>query len=290
MTQGYGQQVNALGIFTGITIPYTFDAGINKDARYRIKYDIKFTPIGIHYGVDYDGYGVMMDPSLTKIGQNFNVINYQGGHVGERRIDMTYFQFPVGLKLHIIDLSFFRVSFTASVGFGVLLDGKETITHRDSKLTFPLEVYPELMNNPKYDEYLIEYDGVLTPVVSEGSELSKLLTKVDFQKFQIFGGIGFRSDWDITQSWRVSFDLRGNIGALEPRNKDHLDKIKAYQQVYEIAGARRDLFLSLNFGLSRTIEIEPQEKARKIKQRNETKPHKPTRYPWQKPRNKKPKE
>lgn len=36
-----GQQVNSLGIFTGLTIPYTFDAGINKDPRYRTKYNVK---------------------------------------------------------------------------------------------------------------------------------------------------------------------------------------------------------------------------------------------------------
>src|SRR6478609_2485351 len=141
---GNAQQVNSLGIFTGITVPYTFDSGINKDPRYRIKYDIKFAPFGVHYGVDYDGYGFLIDPSITKIGQNFNVINNQGGQVGERKIDMTYFQLPVGLKLHIIDLSFFRVSFIASVGVGFLIDGNETVTHRDSKLIFPTEVYPEL--------------------------------------------------------------------------------------------------------------------------------------------------
>lgn len=287
---GNAQQVNSLGIFTGITVPYTFDSGINKDARYRIKYDVKFAPFGVHYGVDYDGYGVMIDPSITKIGQNFNVINNQGGHVGERKIDLTYFQLPAGVKLHIIDLSFFRVSFIASIGVGFLLDGHETITHRDSKLIFPTEVYPELTDNPVYDEYLIEYDGVLTPHVGSGSSLSKLVNKEDFQSFQLFGGIGFRSDWDITEAWRISFDLRGNVGALEPRTSDHMDKIKAYKAVYEIDGNRRDLFLSLNFGIARTIEIGPQEQERKIKKRKEGKPHQPSKYPWQKPRNKKPKD
>lgn len=289
ITGGYSQQINSLGIFTGITVPYTFDSGINKDPRYRIKYDVKFAPFGIHYGVDYDGYGLMMDPSITKIGQNFNVINNQGGHVGERKIDLTYFQFPLGVKLHIIDLSFFRVSFVASIGVGFLLDGHETITHRDSKLIFPAEVYPELIENPLYDDYLIEYDGVLSPTVSSSSPQSELLAKANFQSFQLFGGIGFRSDWDITEDWRVSFDLRGNVGALEPRKSDHLDKIKAFKAVYEIDGNRRDLFLALNVGVARTIEIGPQEQARKVRKHAESKPHQPSKYPWQKPRNKKPK-
>lgn len=292
VTTAIGQQVNSLGVFTGITIPYTFDEGINKDARYRIKYNVKFAPIGIHYGVDYDGFGFMIDPSVTKIGQNFNVINISGGDVGERNIDLTYFQLPIGLKLHIIDLSFFKVSFVTSVGLGVLIDGKETITHRDSKLKFPTAVtgiYPSARNEEfeaENPDYIAEYDGVLVPSITD----NPLLAKKDFQTIQLFGALGFRSDWDITETWRVSFDIRGNIGAFEPRSSSHLNKIKNNDAIYEITGARRDLFLSLNIGLARTIEIEPQDKERKIRKRRENKPHKPAKYPWPKPRNKKPKD
>lgn len=291
-TAAWGQQVNSLGVFSGIAVPYTFDAGINKDARYRIKYNVKFAPIGVHYGVDYEGYGVMIDPCLIRIGQSFNVINTSGGHVGERKIDLSYFHFPIGLKLHIIDLSFFKVSFVASVGFGVLLNGKETITHQDTKLRFPIAVtgpYPSAENAQfelDHPGYTVEYDGVLVPIVTSNSPLSKLSSKEDFQSFQLFGGIGFRSDWDITESWRISFDLRGNIGALEPRKSDHLDRIKNNQAIYEIDGARRDLFLSFNIGIARTIEIEPQEKDRIIRQRRENKSRRPVKYQT-KPRNKK---
>lgn len=294
-TAGWAQQINSLGVFTGITVPYTFDAGINKDARYRTKYNVKFAPIGVHYGVDYQGYGVMIDPCITRIGQNYNVINTQGGHVGERKIDLTYFYFPAGLKLHIIDLSFFRVSFVASVGFGMLLKGQESIVHQDSKLTFPTDVtgpYPSAENTQFELEnpgYIVEYDGVLVPNINSNSPQSKLLTKDDFQSFQIFGGIGFRSDWDITEEWRISFDLRGNIGALESRKEDYLDKVKAHDAIYDIYGTRRDLFLSVNIGFARTVEIERKEKEKVIKQRRENKPRKPTKYPWPKPKNKRPK-
>lgn len=288
ITSAYTQQVNSLGIFTGITVPYTFDEGINKDARYKIKYNVKYSPVGIHYGVDYDGYGVMLDPCLLRIGQNFNVTNIYGGQVGERKIDLTYFYFPVGLKLHLIDLSFFKVSFVASVGFGIMLNGKETITHKESKLLFPIEVtgadpYTQFeADNPGYDA---EYDGVIVPNLNE----SPLLSKDNFQSFQIFGGLGFRTDWDVTEEWRLSLDLRGNIGALEPRKSEYLDKVKANQAIYDIYGARRDLFLSFNIGVARTVEIEPKQKEARVRKRQESKMHRPTKYPWPKPRNKKPK-
>jgi hypothetical protein len=288
INSAYSQQVNSLGVFTGITVPYTFDEGINKDARYKIKYNVKYSPVGIHYGVDYDGYGVMIDPCILRIGQNFNVTNIYGGQVGERKIDLTYFYFPAGLKLHLIDLSFFKVSFVASVGFGFMLNGKETITHNDSKLLFPLDItgpdpYTQFeADNPGYDA---EYDGVIVPNLNE----SPLLLKDNFQSFQIFGGIGFRTDWDVTEEWRLSLDLRGNIGALEPRKSEYLDKVKANQAIYDIYGPRRDLFLSFNIGVARIIEIEPKQKEARVRKKQESKMHRPSKYPWPKPRNKKPK-
>ncbi len=295
LTTGWAQQVNSLGIFTGITVPYTFDAGINKDARYSNKYNVKFAPVGIHYGVDYQGYGLMIDPCITKLGQNYNVVNIQGGHVGERKIDLTYFYLPVGLKLHIIDLSFFKVSFVASVGFGMLLNGKETISHSGddtrSTLLFPVEVvgvFPSPENDlfeQQNPGYTVQYDGVRVPKQNN----LELLSKDDFQSFQIFGGIGFRSDWDITEQWRVSFDLRGNAGVLEPRKSEYLDKVKAHEAIYDIYGSRRDLFLSLNIGFARIVEIERKDREKDIKRRRENKPRRPEKYPWPGPRNKKPK-
>ncbi len=290
LTAANGQQVNSLGIFTGIAVPYTFDSGINKDSRFRNKYNVKFAPIGIHYGVDYDGYGIMIDPSVIRIGQSFNVINTSGGHIGEREIDLTYFQFPIGFKLHVIDLSFFKVSLVASVGAGILLNGQETIKHIDSKLRFPVSVvgaFPSVENTAFELEnpgYIVEYDGVLTPNVNR-----KLLAKEDFLSFQFFGGLGFRSDWDITESWRVSFDIRGNIGILEPRKSDYLKNIETNKAIYDIDGDRKDLFLSFNIGLARTLQIEAREQERKIKKRQENKPRRPTKYPWPGPRNKNPK-
>jgi hypothetical protein len=72
--------------------------------------------------------------------------------------------------------------------------------------------------------------------------------------------MGFRSDWDFSEHWRASFDLRANIGILEPRTSDYTNKVKNYEALYDIYGKRRDLFLSLTFGFARTLTIEHREK------------------------------
>lgn len=291
---GQAQEVHSLGLFTGITVPYTWNEGISKDTRYRTRFDIKFAPIGVHYGVDREGHGFMIDPSIVTIGQNFNVINTTGGELGERKIDLTYLQVPVGLKLHIIDMSFFKVSLVASVGVGVLLNAKETIQHTDGKLKFPVEmtgIFPSAQNDEfetTYSDFVeeVEYDGVVVKNVN-----TKLWGTADYQKFQLFGSMGLRSDWDFSENWRASFDLRANIGILEPRTSDYINKVKNFEALYDIYGNRRDLFLSLTFGIARTLTIEHRQKEAKRKKRGtaSTPGNGNRKYPWPKPRNKRPK-
>jgi hypothetical protein len=245
----------SLGIFTGITAPYTWDEGINNDSRYQGRYEVKFAPIGIAYGVDYQGFGFVVSPSLITIGQNFHVINSVGGHEGTRKINLKYLEFPIALKLHVIDLSFFKVSLVAGAGVGYLIDGKETISHRNAKYRFPVEVYPVLP-----ETYTLEYDGVLAPDVNDFT----MLEKKDFNPIQFFAAFGFRSDWDVTEAWRVSFDVRANYALLETRNDAYLKRVESHQTLYDIAGKRREIFAYFTIGIARYIEVD-KEKEHKTK-------------------------
>ncbi len=239
----------SLGIFTGITAPYTWDEGINSDSRYKSRYEVKFAPIGVAYGVDYQGFGFVVNPSIIRIGQNFHVLNSVGGQEGVRKIDLTYAQIPIGLKLHVIDLAFFKVSLVAGAGIGYLVNGKEAVTHNSAKYRFPAAVYPILPA-----DYTVEYDGVLAPKV----EKLEIAGSKDFNPLQFFGSFGFRSDWDVNEVWRVSFDVRANYGFNEPRNSSYLQSIANNQQLYSMDGKRRDMFAYLNLGVARYIEVDKQ--------------------------------
>jgi hypothetical protein len=274
-----GQEVHSLGIFTGATVPYTWDDGILKDPRYREKYGIKFAPIGVHYGVDFEGYGFTFDPVLFKAGQHFNVLNVSGGDVGEREINLTYLQVPVGFKLHIIDLNFFKVSFVASAGLAYLLSGVERISHSAATMKFPAAVIPNLP--PEYTPTFPGSSEIICPAISNFT----MLKKSDFNPFQIFGGIGFRSDWDIQETLRISFDFRTHYGVFEPRNSSYLKTVENNATIYDRSGTRRDLFAMLTIGISRTAEIKPREKQSRIKKQTGSKPYRPSKYPWPGPRN-----
>lgn len=277
------QEVHSLGIFTGFTVPYTWDEGILKDPRYREKYRIKLAPFGVHYGVDFEGYGFTFDPVIFQTGQYFNVINVSGGDVGERQINLTYLQVPVGFKLHMIDLHFFKVSFVASAGASYLLSGKETISHSSATLKFPQGVLPNLP--PEYTPTFPGSSEIISPAVSN----LIMLEKKDFKPIQFFGAIGFRSDWDITETLRISFDFRAHYGLLEPRSGNYLNRVENNEAIYDRSGARRDLFAMLTIGISKTAEVEPRQKQSREKKRLESKPYRPSKYPWPGPRNKKPK-
>lgn len=275
-----GQNIVTYGLFVGGAIPFTIDGGINKDPRYSPRYDAKFSPIGFHYGVDYEGYGFMISPSLLKTGQNFNVINTVGGEEGTRKIDMLYLNVPLSLKLHIIDLSFFRLSFVASGSFAYLIDGKETISHGYSKLRFPSEV---LSNLPP--DYVVQYDGVQAPSVYKYS----MLSNSDFKPFQVNVAAGFRSDWELSEKFNLSLDLRANYGIFEPRANTYLAKLNSYSTLYDLPGSRRDIFVYLTVGVSRYIEVDKKVKERKRITKGSPRLYAPSHFQWARPRNSNPK-
>lgn len=246
----------SLGIFGGITSTFTYDEGISRDIRYQPKYAADFVPIGVHAGVDLNGFGFMIDPQVSQVGQTFNILNSQGGQVGERAVNLTYIQLPFSFKKHIIDLSFFKVSWVAGVSYAYLLSADETISHSDAKLIFPAAVYPILPA-----AYEVEYDGVVSPSIRG----LKTLQKSDFKSTQLFGSFGFRSDWDVTDHARLSFDFRGNVGVFDPRTSAYQDRANNHLTIYEIGGKRRDFYASLTLGYARYLFIEEKAKAKKVK-------------------------
>jgi hypothetical protein len=264
-------QVNAqtrtisLGIFTGGTSSYIWDEGINRDPRYEIRYDIKFAPVGVAYGIDYEGFGFVLTPSLIKIGQKYNVINTVGGQEGLRSSTLSYLNLPGAFKFHIIDLSFFKVSFVAGASVAFLLDAEETIRHNPAKLRFSSDVYPILP-----PDYQVEYDGVVSPKVDN----NMMLGRSDHNSLQIFGCAGFRSDWDINENWRVSFDFRVNYGFFEPRNSAYLERLNSNQTLYDTPGKRKDIFACLNVGIARYIDIDKKDHDRKKKGSGKFRPQK----------------
>jgi len=72
----------SLGVFTGTSVAFSNDQGINNDPRYKGRYELKFAPIGVNFGMDYERFGFMVSPGLINIGQNFYVVNTVGGQDG----------------------------------------------------------------------------------------------------------------------------------------------------------------------------------------------------------------
>lgn len=251
LSQAQTQHVS-LGVFSGVTTTITLDQGINQDSRYSPRYDVKLAPIGVNFGVDYQGFGFVVTPGVINIGQNFHMVNTVGGHEGTRQINMQYLTLPLALKVHMIDLSFFRVSLIGGAGLGYLMHGEEVVTHNYAKFRFPQEVYPLLPA-----EYIVEYDGVLAPETKNHS----IVSKNDFNSIQMFVSAGFRFDWEITETWCISLDARANYGIRETRSEEYLASAAAFQQAYDFAGKRRDMFAFINVGISRFVEIDKQREA-----------------------------
>ncbi|NOT76690.1 MAG: outer membrane beta-barrel protein [Cyclobacteriaceae bacterium] len=256
----YSQNTESFGIFGGFNVPITIDKGLEKDPRYRSKFEIRGTPIGFHYGYDRPGFGYVISPSFLKIGQTYTILNATGGDVGTRDISMNYFSLPLALKFHLNDLSFFRLSLLAAADFCFLLDGTETINNSAAKLRYPSGVTVP-------DGYTVAYDGVFVPAISNQVYVSK----DKFNSFQLFGAIGMRADLDLSDNWSVMVDGRANFSLFDPRSKAYLDQlstpsggpdINGNTAAPDLYGQRRDVFLSVTFGVSRIIQTKAKFKER----------------------------
>ncbi|MEJ1238216.1 outer membrane beta-barrel protein [Chryseolinea sp. T2] len=269
----------SFGLHTGIMSTLTMDNGISRDPRYRPYYGIKFAPIGANFSVNYEYFGFVISPSLINVGQNSYVLNNYDGDIGDREYNLKYLTIPVGFKVHIVNLAFLKISGIVSLSPSYLLDGSETVSHAADIMTFPKDVYPILP-----PDYNIEYDGVAVPEVDQ----YVISSKSDFRPMQVFAGAGLQSDWDVTNSWRVFFDLRFNYGLFDPRTKSYLDKVNSHQTLYDIPGTRHDMFGQFNIGIARYIDFEKKDVEKKKKIRSERKGYTPKKYPYRKPRNSKP--
>jgi hypothetical protein len=270
----------SFGLYTGVTGSYTTDEGIKKDPRYEARFEAKYAPVGINIALDYEAFGLMLSPGLIHVGQNFYLVNTLGGQDGLRKIDQQYLTVPLSLKFHIVRFSAFKLSALTSISPSFLLDGNDRLDHRATKLKFPEDVYSSLPST-----YTIEYDGVLTPEVND----LILGDKSDFRPLQIFVGAGFRTDWDPSNHWRISAELRMNYGLFDPRTDPSLRSKESSSSLYELPGKRRDMFAQFTLGISRYIEFDKSETDRKKKLKGTRRMYKPTQHPASKTRQSKPK-
>src|SRR5258706_1709072 len=250
----FSQNVESFGIFGGLNVPFTIDQGLNKDPRFAAKAVLRASPIGFFYGYDKSGYGFALTPSYVQIGQVFKIRNTTGGDVGFRDVKMNYFMVPIALKIHINDISFFRLSLVASVAPSLLLGGQESISHSASKLK-----YPSGVSVPTDPGYSISYDGVFVPQVSHEIYVSK----GKFSPFQLFGAMCLRSDFDLSDDWSLNFDGRLNFGTYDSRSGAYIQQlisrsgpsdVNGKPGAPDLYGSRRDIFISLEIGICKILQ------------------------------------
>jgi hypothetical protein len=278
------QNVESFGFFAGFNFPVTIDDGLQKDPRYYGQFTIRATPIGFSYGIDRVGYGYLFTPSYLQIGQKYLIRNTVGGEVGVRDIQMDFFSLPIALKLHINDLSFFRLSAVAAINVNYLVNGRESISHSVSKIKYPTGV-----SIPTDPGYIISFDGVFVPEVDN----LEYVSADKFNALQVFAGVGLHSDFDLSDNLSLNFDGRVNFGIVDSRKSDYLDKLKNPTGPIDFAnkpgapdlyGQRRDVYLTVNFGLSYIISSKA-----KFKTKKTTIGNRGGNAGTPKPRNKKPK-
>jgi hypothetical protein len=259
LTQVSAQNIEAFGVFGGFNFPFTVDQGLAKDPRFIGKFTIRGTPVGFSYGYDRVGHGILLTPNYTQAGQKFIIRNTTGGEIGTRDVSMNYLSVPVALKLHINDISFFRLSLVAAISPSFLIKGEDTFTVKSPDLATKLR-YPAGVSIPATPGYEQVYDGVFVPQLNKEVYVSK----DKFNAFQLFAALGLRSDFDLNDDWSINFDGRANFGIFDPRKSSYIDQLKnpsgsddffGNPGAPDLYGQRREIYLSVSFGIARIIQI-----------------------------------
>ncbi|MBS1951207.1 MAG: hypothetical protein OJF59_003108 [Cytophagales bacterium] len=273
----FSQEVESFGVFGGFNIPFTIDQGLKNDPRYFGRFTIRGTPVGFSYGYDKVGYGFLFTPNYMQIGQKFTIVNYAGGTVGTRDVQMNYFSLPVALRLHVNDVAFFRLSIVAALNFSYLLKGQETLTINAVPSALKL-TYPPGVSVPQNPDYEVSYDGVVVPNMNN----SVYVSNDKFSHFQVFAGVGFHSDFDISENWSINFDGRANFGIFDPRSTSYINQLKnpsastpdanGHPGAPDLYGQRRDIYLSATFGISRIFQFKAKFREKKSTPLKHTRP------------------
>lgn len=285
----WAQNVESFGVFGGFNFPFTIDQGLKNDPRFYGRFTFRGTPIGFSYGYDKVGHGFLITPSYMQIGQNFTIVNYQGGAIGTRDVQMNYLSLPIALRLHVNDIAFFRLSVLASINFSYLMNGQETWTINAVPSARKLD-YPIGISVPYDPNYQITYNGVIVPNMNNQVYVSN----DRFSRFQIFAGVGFHSDFDLSDSWSINFDGRANFGIFDPRTSAYINQLKTPSGppgidptglpqrdtnpgAPDIYGQRRDIYLSATFGIARIIQIKAKFREKRSSPIKHTRPQAPAK-------------
>ncbi len=266
LTHASAQNIEAFGVFGGFNFPFTVDPGLNKDPRFVGRLTFRGTPVGFSYGYDRVGHGILITPNYTQAGQKFIIKNTTGGEIGTRDVQMNYLSIPIALKLHINDMSFFRLSLVAAISPSFLMKGQETFTIKSPDQAAKLR-YPAGVSVPTEPGYEKVYDGVFVPQLDNDVHVSN----DKFNSFQLFAALGLRSDFDLNDDWSINFDGRANFGIFDPRKSTYIEELKnpaGPEDFYgnpgapDLYGQRREIFLSVSFGISRIIQIKQKFKSK----------------------------
>ncbi|NOS55386.1 MAG: outer membrane beta-barrel protein, partial [Cyclobacteriaceae bacterium] len=188
-----------------------------------------------------------------QVGQQFSIRNSIAGEIGTRDIQMDYISLPIALKLHVNDLAFFRLSAVLGLNVNYLLNGRETISHAASKVTYPAGI-----TIPKDPGYVAVYDGVFVPAVDK----LEYVSNDKFNSIQLFAALGLRSDFDLNDDWSINFDGRANFGLFDSRQTSYVNQLKnpsggadfnGNPGAPDLPGQRREIYLAVSVGISKII-------------------------------------
>ena len=242
----FGQPRVHLGLTTAMNSTYVLDKGLKSDSRYEAHANYEWAPIGFSLGLDISRkFGFQLESIKAAQGQIYQIVDAYDQVVGERKIYLDYFQFPLLMRFLNGSDKAVRFNFQFGPQLSILNYGEETMEYLASTQEIPegTEI-PEgatLLDAEKnlYDVPAMPTQTLLSSAAEE--EINKFKNK----ELQLAFGFGF--DIDILRNFYLRANVRGNYSFMDMRNQDLIDMIDK-DDLTSIFDNRSNLLVGVQLG------------------------------------------
>lgn len=234
-----------LGITTAMNSTYVLDKGLSQDPRYSSEATYEWAPVGVTFGVDISRkFGLQLETIKAAHGQIYQVKDAYDQIVGERNIDLNYFQFPLLMKMMSGGDATTRFNFQIGPQISLLQKGVETLEYVQSIQDIPegAQIPEGATQNP---------DGTYNVPALPTTTILSSAAEAEVEKFknkevQIAGGFGV--DIDMLRSFSLSLNVRANYSFTDMRNEDFISSI-ASGNINDVLSQRSNLLVGVQMGL-----------------------------------------
>ena len=242
------------GLNSGFNRTQVLDNGLKTDPRFRGQPTYNWAPIGLSFGFDlHNNFSMQFEALIAHEGQLFNFVDIDDKKLGEREIDLSYYNFPVLFRFGLGGKKV-RSYFSIGPEVSLMKAGMETLFYQSGTVQIPdgVEPPPGAVQNED-GTYLLPMLDLTTLASEDAFEPDQLLRNTDIR---VLGDLSLHIQ--ASPKVYISTDIRGSYGFLDLRGDELKESIQnGTATLDDLLKRRANLSIGLWVGVNYRINLDP---------------------------------